>query len=102
MAITPTCQLFLIGRLASASRYKGQGCRIGEALLIDALLRSLDEMQNIGALGVLVDAIDDEARRFYEKYGFRVAEESPLRLFYPMKKIKKVREKISQPSPTAS
>jgi len=58
----------LLGRLAIDSRYKGQG--LGGDILIDALKRSFDAAANVGSMAVVVDPIDDEAIKFYEKYGF--------------------------------
>jgi len=51
-------------------------------LLVDALKRSLQSTTEVGSYGVLVEAIDDNARRFYEKYGFRYLEGK--KLFLPM------------------
>lgn len=64
----PLLPAILIGRLARDHRYPGQ--RLGERLLLDALTRSLHS--GIGAIAVIVDALDDEAQRFYEAYGFRL------------------------------
>ena len=59
----------LLGRLAIDSVYKGQG--LGELLLIDALKRSYDvSKSNVGSMAVIVDPIDENAVKFYEKYGF--------------------------------
>jgi GNAT superfamily N-acetyltransferase len=53
----------LIGRLAVAVSYQKQG--LGDALLSHALERSYDAGQEIAAIGVVVDALDDEAESFY-------------------------------------
>jgi GNAT superfamily N-acetyltransferase len=58
----------LIGRLAVDQRFQGQG--VGRALLLDALRRSLDISRQVGAMAVVVDAKDDAARRFYERFAF--------------------------------
>ena len=58
----------LIGRLAVARPYQRQG--LGEALLGDALERSYDAGQEIAAVGVVVDALDDEAEGFYRHCEF--------------------------------
>jgi GNAT superfamily N-acetyltransferase len=58
----------LLGRLAIDKRFQGQG--IGKILLIDALKRSSGISKEIGSFGVIVDPIDNEAERFYEKYDF--------------------------------
>ncbi|MBX2930897.1 MAG: GNAT family N-acetyltransferase [Chitinophagaceae bacterium] len=58
----------LLGRLAIDKRYQGKG--IGKILLIDALKRSYDISHKIGSFAVVVDPIDKEAEKFYEKYDF--------------------------------
>jgi ribosomal protein S18 acetylase RimI-like enzyme len=75
----------LLGRLAVDQRTRGRG--YGELLLLDALARSLAASATIGAAAVLVDAKDDAARRFYERYGFERLSEQPQRLFLPMRTV---------------
>lgn len=58
----------LLGRLAIDTKYQGKG--IGKILLIDALKRSYEISQEIGSFAVVVDPIDEEAEKFYEKYDF--------------------------------
>lgn len=58
----------LLGRLAIDKKYQGAG--IGKILLIDALKRSYEISQKMGSFAVVVDPIDEEAERFYEKYDF--------------------------------
>lgn len=58
----------LLGRLAIDIQYQGKG--IGKILLIDALKRSYEISQKIGSFAVIVDPIDKEAEKFYEKYDF--------------------------------
>lgn len=71
----------LIGRLAVDERARGR--RIGERLLIDALRRAVDAAELLGCLGVIVDAKDSDAERFYEKYDFTTlhSEGWPRRMF---------------------
>lgn len=75
----------LIGRLALDQRYQGQG--LGEILLLDALRRSLEASQQVAAVAVAVDAKDDAARLFYERYGFQRFVDHEYRLFLPMATI---------------
>jgi hypothetical protein len=50
------------------------------------------------ALGVVVDAIDDRAQTFYEKYGFRQLNDPPQRsLFLKMSKVAAL-EKLFSPT----
>ncbi len=64
----------LLGRLAIDNSYKGQG--LGELLLVEALRKSYEISQEIGSMAVIVDPIDDEAVKFYEKYGFIILKDS--------------------------
>jgi ribosomal protein S18 acetylase RimI-like enzyme len=74
-----------IGRLAVDRRVKGMG--LGEELLRDALFRALDLSLEVGTCVVLVDSIDAQAKRFYERYGFVSLLDMPLSLVLPMKTI---------------
>jgi len=88
----PEVPAVLVGRLAVDERYAGQGW--GKVLLIDALQRSLDQSEQIAAAAVVVDAIDESALAFYEKFGFRLLldpdNEHERRLFLPMKTIEQL------------
>jgi len=69
----------LLARLAFDRRLHGQ--RLGASLLLDALARATDAIEIAGGRLVVVDAIDESARRFYEHHGFRAAPSRPARLF---------------------
>jgi len=75
----------LLGRLAVNSRYQGKG--FGELLLLNALRRALQAAKEIASYAVVVDAIDERARSFYEQYEFCVFPDQKLRLFLPLKTI---------------
>lgn len=79
----------LIGRLAVDSSVHGQG--LGEFLLLDALRRAEYLASKIGIQAVEVDAINESARRFYQKYGFLSLADDPRHLFLPMKLIRKLK-----------
>jgi GNAT superfamily N-acetyltransferase len=79
----------LIGRLAVDLSSQGQG--LGEFLLIDALRRAEYLASRIGIRAVEVEAINDVARRFYEKYGFLSLKDDPRQLLLPMQVIRKLR-----------
>lgn len=74
----------LIGRLAIDQR--AQGRRLGERLLMDALRRVVDAASILGCLGVIVDAKDEAAERFYAKYDFTTVTDDgwPKRMFLPI------------------
>jgi ribosomal protein S18 acetylase RimI-like enzyme len=74
----------LIGRLARDLSFRGQ--RIGELLLVDALKRAFENVE-IASLAVIVDAKDEDARRFYERYGFLSFPDTRSRLYLPMKTV---------------
>ncbi|WP_254775209.1 GNAT family N-acetyltransferase [Pseudoxanthomonas sp. GM95] len=65
--------VIVLGRLAVHADYLGQG--IGRGLLKDAVLRTLQARENIGARALLCHAIRDEAKAFYLRNGFI---ESPI------------------------
>lgn len=70
-----------LGRLASHLSHKGSKMRIGETLLMDALMRSKHISDNAGGFALFVDAIDESVVPFYERYGFKPLPSQPLTLF---------------------
>jgi hypothetical protein len=74
--------VILLARLAVDQRLQNR--RIGESLLFDALERSLLASQAIGGVAVVVDALDDDARRFYEKYDLEQSPTNPKQLLILM------------------
>lgn len=81
----PVVPAILLGRLAIDSRFQGQG--LGAKLLIHALKRAYQTSRIIGAVAVVVDAIDQPAVSFYRKYGFTQEEDDPQRLFIQIKDL---------------
>ena len=75
----------LLGRLAIDGRFQGRG--YGELLIIDALRRALQATTEVASYAVVVDAINERARSFYEQYEFCAFPDRKLRLFLPMKTI---------------
>ncbi len=73
----------LIGRLAVSQNVMGRG--IGKMLLVDAIKRTLSVSDQIAIYAMVVDAINENAKSFYEQFGFtRLSDDSP-RLFLPLK-----------------
>jgi len=70
-----------LARLAVDLRHQRQG--LGELLLADALQRCLRLSAEIGMIGVVVDAKDERARGWYERYEFERLPDSPLTLWLP-------------------
>lgn len=81
--------VLLIGKLAVDRRVQGQG--LGALLLVDALRRSLQISEQVGIRAVEVDAIDDAARKFYMKFGFRSLLDDPRHLFLTISEIRKLK-----------
>ena len=75
----------LLGRLAIDHRFQNQG--VGKLLLVDALKRSYDISKSIGSFAVIVDPLDEDAERFYDKFGFIKLPDSG-KMFLPMNTIK--------------
>lgn len=82
----PVVPAVRIGRLAVDLRFQGQG--LGGALLADAAARALKA--EAAAFALLVDAKNDSAVAFYERFGFRVFASRPLTLFLPLATARKV------------
>lgn len=78
----------LMGRLAVDQRFQGQG--VGAFLLVDALMRVKSLAGQVGVRAVEVHAINDTARCFYKKFGFRSLADSPLHMYLPMHEIRQI------------
>lgn len=74
----------LIARLAVDRRFQGTG--IGRELLLDAVRAAVDASALVGACMIVVDALDDEAARFYRRHGFADLRnlDTSRRLWIPM------------------
>ena len=79
----------LLGRLAVDKTAQGQG--LGQYLLIDALRRVAHISEQIGVRAVEVDALDDQARQFYLKFGFVPLLGHQRHLFLPLHVIRKLK-----------
>jgi len=58
----------LLARLALHVKHQGEG--LGAELLVDALRRAVVASDQVGGRYVVVDALDERAGLFYERYGF--------------------------------
>jgi ribosomal protein S18 acetylase RimI-like enzyme len=76
----PAVPAVRIGRLAVDLQFQGR-C-LGEAMLADANARALKA--EIAAVMLLVDAKDENAVAFYERYGFRIVAGQTRMLFLPL------------------
>lgn len=78
----------LLGRLAVDLAFQGQG--LGDALIIHAFKTTMEAAEKIGILGMIVDAKDERAAGFYERFGFKRLTASKNRLVLPFSVIKKL------------
>jgi GNAT superfamily N-acetyltransferase len=82
----PLVPATLLGRLAVDRRQQGKG--YGRFLLADALYRAA--RSEIASFAVIVDAKDENARRFYERESFLPFPDQPMKLFRPMADIRRL------------
>jgi ribosomal protein S18 acetylase RimI-like enzyme len=73
----------LIGRLAVSKQAQGNG--IEKMLLMDAIKRTLGVSNEIAIYAIVVDAIDEQAKHFYQQYGFSPLSSESSRLYLPLK-----------------
>lgn len=79
----PTAHL---GRLAVDLSCRGQ--RLGELLLFHFLKTACDVAERIGVFAVDLFSKDDDAKRFYLKYGFIPMQDDPFHLYLPMATVR--------------
>jgi len=70
--------VMVIGRLAVDRRWQGKG--IGKALIRDAILRTLQAAEIAGIRAILVHAISEDAKQFYQRCGFIASPVDPMTL----------------------
>lgn len=78
--------VMILARLAVNVAHQGK--KIGQGLLKDAVMRTLQAAEFAGIRAILVHAKDDRARSFYEKFGFEPSPLSPLQLMLLLKDAK--------------
>ena len=77
----------LLARLAIDNSDQGKG--LGKALLFDALRRIEEAADIVGVRAVMVHAIDENARKFYEYFDFDPSPVDPFQLMLLLKDILK-------------
>ena len=77
-----------LARLAVSRKHQGK--KYGELLLVEAIQRTLLIADQAGVIGLFVDAKNDSARSFYERYGFGALPQEPLHLFLPIESLRKI------------
>ena len=84
--------VLLLGRLAIDKRYHNQG--IGQALLRDAMMRTVNVSGDTGVFAILVHAISNQAKQFYLSRGFV---ESPLQPMTLIMTVETIRSILAEP-----
>jgi GNAT superfamily N-acetyltransferase len=78
--------VMVLARLAVDRRT--QGLHLGASLLRDAVNRAVAVSQNAGVRALLVHALHERARQFYEHYGFQPSPTHPLTLMLRLSAVK--------------
>ena len=78
----------VLGRLAVDKAFHGQGVATG--LLRDAVLRVVQAAEIAGIRAILVHAISEAAKRFYEKHGFVESPADPLTVMIPVREAARI------------
>lgn len=68
--------VMVLARLAVDNQ--AQGIKLGGSLLQDAVKRAVNVAQNTGVRALLVHALHERAKLFYEHYGLQAATADPL------------------------
>jgi GNAT superfamily N-acetyltransferase len=76
--------VMVLARLAVDTR--AQGMKLGGALLRDAVTRVRSVAENAGVRALLVQALNERAKQFYEYYGFRASPIDSMTLMLPLKR----------------
>lgn len=85
--------MVLIARLAIDRTEQGAG--LGKRLLADTLRMAVLAGESVAARLIAVDAIDEQAARFYRQHGFTETLDHPLRLYRRMKDVRASLEKAA-------
>jgi predicted N-acetyltransferase YhbS len=78
----------LLGRLAVDRTWQGKG--LGADLLRDAVLRTVAAAGAIGVRAMLVHAISEDAKTFYERHGFRSSPIEPMMLMITLEEAQRL------------
>lgn len=82
--------VMILGRLAVDQNYQGRS--LGPSLLRDAVLRTLQAAEIAGIRAILVHAISERAKRFYENNGFISSPVDPMTLMITVAEAAKITE----------
>lgn len=79
--------VILLGRLAVDNQAKGIG--MGRALLKDAAIRVIQAADLVGIRGIVIHALSQEAKQFYQHVGFYCSPIHPMLLMITLQDIKR-------------
>jgi GNAT superfamily N-acetyltransferase len=74
--------VFRVGRLAVSLSVQGRG--VGGDLLMSAGIRALSVATHVGGVALAIDAKDDRAANWYERFGAMRLLDDPLKLVLPL------------------
>ena len=80
--------VMVLGRLAIDTAHQGQD--LGSALLRDAILRIMQAADIAGIKAILVHALSEQAKQFYEKRGFISSPMSDMTLVLPLEIVNRL------------
>ena len=86
--------VMVLARLAVDTEYQGLG--LGSALLRDALMRAVQAADVIGIRSILVHAISDDARAFYERHGFTPSPIDNMTLMITIREARHAKERVGE------
>ena len=78
--------VLVLGRLAVDRR--ARGLQLGASLLQDAVHRAVAVSRDAGVRALLVHALHEQARQFYEHYGFQASPLHPMTLMLRLSGLK--------------
>jgi GNAT superfamily N-acetyltransferase len=81
-----------LARLAVSSANQRMG--YGKILLIDAMKKTINVSKAMGIAGLFVDAKHQEARNYYEQFGFIALPDQLENLFLPLPTLKEAVEEV--------
>lgn len=84
--------VILLSRLAVDKSQQGNG--LGGITLLEAIQKSLEAMNLVGATGIIVDSLNEKAHKFYIHFGFIPLESN--KLFLPKQLVVKMVEILNR------
>jgi GNAT superfamily N-acetyltransferase len=90
----PRIGAILLARWATDNKHQGKG--IGKGLFVDALKRAYQMVLIGGGRSLEVDALNEKAKNFYLKNGFKQFKDNEMHLYLEMHKLAKLFPEIAQ------